>query len=105
MKLIWEDWPQDIKIELPPSLFFAMEGMLKTEDEVKECLLDCLLLYNGVERKVSDSSYINLILDWFEEGLYNDNWSNLEKYAEKVKHMREGPDLKVGAIYKKNFSK
>ena len=103
-KLLWEEWPDNVTIDIPSNLFVCMEGMLHDDTEVGECLIKCLRLYGGLGREGSGNSYINLILDWLEEGLYDDDWTNIDKYAEKVRYMREGPDLKVGQIYKKDFS-
>lgn len=101
--ILFNEWPRDFELSFPADLILCMEGLLETPEEAGECLYKCAKIQGGTGLQSSSNSNIQLILNWYMNFLYEDDYSSIRKYADKVRKARTGPDLKVSKILKKGI--
>ena len=103
VNILYKDWPSKFAIEFPADLIIAIEGMLETDEEAAECLLTCAKMQGGTSEGKSSNENVQTILDWYRNILYEDDDTDMKKYADKVRYARTAPDLMVVNVYKKEI--
>lgn len=102
-KILFNEWPRDYELRFPADLILCMEGLLDTPEEVGECLYKCAKIQGGTGLQTSSNSNIQMILNWYIDYIYEDTFTPIYRYADKIRKLRAGPDLKVSKILKKEI--